>query len=301
MKEIKLISAESGIRIDIWVSLKLKEYSRNYINNLIENKLLLVNKKDIKPSYKIKVNDEILVNIPEPQLLNIVSENINIPILYEDDDIIVVDKPKGMVVHPAAGNYSGTLVNALLAHCKDGLSNINGIIRPGIVHRIDKFTSGIIVVAKNNNAHEKLSKLFKAHDIKRVYIAVVDGVIREESGKIDAPIGRHSNFRKKMAVTLYNSKNAITYFKVLKRFKNATYIEVTLETGRTHQIRTHMSYIGFPLIGDTEYGNKRQKYGIEGQALHAKILGFVHPRTNEYIEFEVEPPNCFKKLLVDIN
>lgn len=295
--EVKLVSDESGIRLDAWVSKKLTNFSRSYIQKLIEDGLVKVNASPAKSNYKVREGDEIHVIIPKPQPLDVVPEKIDISILYEDDDIIVVDKPKGMVVHPACGNYSGTLVNALLAHCGDRLSDINGIIRPGIVHRIDKDTSGVLVVAKNNNAHERLSARLKEHDIKRVYNAVVRGIIREDSGKIDAPIGRHPVDRKKMAVNLKNGRRAVTYFKVLERFENATFIEVTLETGRTHQIRVHMSYIGYPVLGDAVYGKKDTAFGLEGQALHARILGFIHPSTNEYMEFESSLPEYFTSLL----
>lgn len=295
--EVKLVSDESGIRLDAWISKKLTDFSRSYIQKLIEDGLVKVNASPAKSNYKVREGDEIHVIIPKPQPLDVVPEKIDISILYEDDDIIVVDKPKGMVVHPACGNYSGTLVNALLAHCGDRLSDINGIIRPGIVHRIDKDTSGVLVVAKNNNAHERLSARLKEHDIKRVYNAVVRGIIREDSGKIDAPIGRHPVDRKKMAVNLKNGRRAVTYFKVLERFENATFIEVTLETGRTHQIRVHMSYIGYPVLGDAVYGKKDTAFGLEGQALHARILGFIHPSTNEYMEFESSLPEYFTSLL----
>ncbi len=300
MEEIKLVSEESGVRIDAWISSRLKEYSRSYIQKLLNDGHVLVNGSLVKSNYKIKSSDEITVQIPEPEVLDIVPENIEIPVLYEDEHVLVVNKPKGMVVHPAAGNYSGTLVNALMDYCGDSLSSINGVIRPGIVHRIDKDTSGVLVVAKSNEAHEKLSLKLKDHDINRVYVALVHGIIREESGKIDAPIGRHPVDRKKMAVNTNNGRRAVTYFKVLERFKDATLVEVKLETGRTHQIRVHMSYIGYPIIGDTVYGKKKDKYDIGGQALHAKTLGFVHPVKNEYMEFEAELPEYFKKLLEEL-
>jgi len=300
IEEIKLISEENGSRIDAWLSKRLEKYSRSYIQKLINDGMVSVNGSVVKANYKVRINDEISVKIPEPEVLDIVPENIDIPVLYEDEHVLVVNKPKGMVVHPAAGNYSGTLVNALMDYCGDNLSSINGVIRPGIVHRIDKDTSGVLVVAKSNEAHEKLSSMLKVHDINRVYVAVVHGVIREESGKIDAPIGRHPVDRKKMAVNTKNGRRAVTYFKVLERFKDATLVEARLETGRTHQIRVHMSYIGYPIIGDTVYGRKKDKYDLGGQALHAKLLGFVHPITNEYMEFEAELPDYFKKLLEDL-
>lgn len=297
MKQIILYSGTDNIRIDSWLSDKLSEYSRTYIQKLINENMVKVNGKSIKSNYKLKPDDKITVTIPKPQKLEVKPEKIDLDIVYEDSDIIVVNKPKGMVVHPAAGNYSGTLVNALMEYCGDRLSDINGIIRPGIVHRIDKDTSGLLVVAKNNRAHEELSKKLKRHDINRIYIALVYGVIREECGKVDAPIGRHPVNRKKMAVNIKNGKKAVTHFKVLERFKEATYVELTLETGRTHQIRVHMSYIGYPIIGDQVYGGNKKIFNIQGQALHARKLIFEHPITKENLKFEAEPPEDFKNLL----
>lgn len=297
MEKIKLVADISGERIDAWLSKRIDNLSRSYIQKLLDENKVTVNNKNIKSNFKLKINDEIIVDIPEPKVLDVLPEKINLNILYEDEDIIVVNKPKGMVVHPAAGNYTGTLVNALMEYCGDRLSDINGVVRPGIVHRIDKDTSGVLVVAKSNTAHEALSKRLKEHDINRVYIAVVDGVIREDSGKIDVPIGRHPIERKKMAVNTKNGRRAVTHFKVLERFKDATYIEVRLETGRTHQIRVHMSYIGHAIVGDQVYGRKRLKFDIKGQVLHAKILGFIHPVKNEYMEFTAEIPEYFKDLL----
>ena len=256
MKTINLIVDEGGARIDVWLSNKLEE-SRAFVQKIIDSSGVTVNGNTVKANYKMKVRDEIKVEIPDTQNLSLVAENIFIEVLYEDQDLIVINKPKGMVVHPAAGNYSGTLVNALLAHCGDTLSDINGVARPGIVHRIDKDTSGVLVVAKSNAAHEGLSNQFKEHSIKRVYMAVVDGVINETFGKIDAPIGRHQVDRRKMAVNLKNGRNAATHFEVLKRLESHTYISVTLETGRTHQIRVHMAYIGHPVTGDAVYGGSR--------------------------------------------
>lgn len=284
-------------RLDAWLAEKLGEFSRTYINKLIDDGYIDVNGANEKASYRLKEADKVGVNIPDAAPLEVKAEKIRLDILYEDNDIIVLNKPKGMVVHPAAGNYTGTLVNALLCHCGDSLSDINGVIRPGIVHRIDKDTSGVLVVAKNNNSHAKLSASLKEHDISRVYLAVAEGVITEDSGKIDAPVGRHAVDRKKMAVNLKNGRKAVTYFKVLERFKSATLLELKLETGRTHQIRVHLSYIGHPLIGDAVYGVKKQKFGFKGQALHAKLLGFVHPAYGEYVEFEANPPPEFNDLL----
>jgi len=297
MEEIKLIADTKDLRIDSWISEKLPEHSRTYIKKLIDNEAVLVNGKKVKSNYILKLGDEVLILVPDPVKLDVEAEKIDMDIVYEDKDILVINKPKGMVVHPAAGNYSGTLVNGLMDYCGDELSDINGVIRPGIVHRIDKDTSGLLVVAKNNMAHEKLTDMLKAHDIKRVYYAVVDGVIREESGKIDAPIGRHHVDRKKMAVNTRNGRRAVTYFKVMERFKDATLVEVRLETGRTHQIRVHMSYIGFPVMGDEVYGRRNRKIDTKGQVLHAKILEFVHPVSGENMRFEVDLPDYFKEVL----
>ena len=236
MEETRFIGSENGIRIDAWVAKMLTGHSRSYIQKLLTEGLIKVNGISVKSNYKVREGDEIVVTIPDPEPLDVAVENIPIPILYEDEDIVVVDKPKGMVVHPAAGNYSGTLVNALLGYCRNELSDIDGVVRPGIVHRLDKDTSGVLVVAKNNSAHENLSSKLKDHDIKRMYNAVVHGVIREESGKIDAPIGRHPVDRKKMAVNTKNGRKAVTYFKVIERFKDSTFVQITLETGRTHKI-----------------------------------------------------------------
>lgn len=300
MEEIKLISDSADARIDAWVTSQVENLSRSYVQKLIEQGNIQVNGSKVKTNYKLRTGDEVQVTVPEAQKLDVQPEKIDLDILYEDNDIIVVNKPKGMVVHPAAGNYTGTLVNALMEYCGDRLSDINGVIRPGIVHRIDKDTSGILVVAKSNEAHEKLSEKLKEHDINRIYVAIVEGILREESGKIDAPIGRHPVERKKMAVNTKTGRRAVTYFKVLERFKNATAIEVRLETGRTHQIRVHMSYIGYPILGDEVYGRKKQKYDIGGQALHAKTLGFEHPITGKYMEFQADLPEYFEKLLHEL-
>ena len=293
----KIELEDVNTRLDVWLTKKLETWSRSFFEKLITEGGALVNGKIVKPGYKLKNEDIVSVSIPEPKLLDIKAEKIDLDVLYEDEDIIVVNKARGMVVHPAAGNYTGTLVNALLEHCEGSLSDINGVIRPGIVHRIDKDTSGVLVIAKNNASHGKLSDKLKDHDIQRIYVAVAEGVIAEDTGKIDAPIGRHPQERKKMAVNTKNGRRAVTYFKVLERFKSATLLEVRLETGRTHQIRVHLSYIGHPLIGDPVYGRKKQQYDLNGQALHAKLLGFVHPGTGEYVEFEAPPPEEFNKLL----
>ncbi len=297
MKKFSFISDVDTKRIDIFLTERLNDFSRSYIQKLILNGNVKVNEKVIKPNYNVSLNDNIHILIPEAKRLSIEPEDIKLDIIYEDDDIIVVNKPKGMVVHPAAGNYSGTLVNALLSYCKDSLSDINGVIRPGIVHRIDKDTTGVLVVAKNNKAHIDLSDKLKAHDIKRVYEAICEGVIKEDAATVDAPIGRHPVDRKKMSVNLKNGRQAVTHFKVLERFKNHTYVELELETGRTHQIRVHMEYIGHPLLGDEVYGRKKQKFDIIGQALHARTLGFLHPKNSNYLEFNSKLPRSFSDIL----
>ncbi len=300
MKEIILECDENSVRIDAWLSGKLEEYSRSYIQKLCQDGNIKVNGVQAKSNYRLKVGDQVTAAVPEAEVLQVAAEEIPLDIVYEDDHIIVINKPKGMVVHPAAGNYSGTLVNALMKHCGDSLSDINGVIRPGIVHRIDKDTSGLLVVAKNNHAHEFLSKKLKTHDIRREYIALVEGIIYENSGKIDAPIGRHPVDRKKMSVNLKVGRNAVTHFKVVERFHTATYLELKLETGRTHQIRVHMSYINHPIIGDEVYGRKKQRFDTQGQVLHARKLSFEHPATGELMEFETPVPAYFERLLEEL-
>lgn len=291
---------EGGERIDSWLAKNMKQHSRSYIQQLIGKGFITIGGNPVKSNYRTRSGDVVAVFLPEPEKLEVKAEKIDLDVVFEDEHLIVINKEKGMVVHPAAGNYSGTLVNALMDYCGDRLSDINGVIRPGIVHRIDKDTSGLLVVAKTNVAHEKLSKLLKDHEIKRVYAAIVEGVIIENSGKIDAPIGRHPVDRKKMAVNVKNGKPAVTHFRVLERFINKTYIELKLETGRTHQIRVHMSYIGFPILGDEVYGRGKNEYGIEGQVLHARELEFVHPVTGENMRFEAPLPEYFQKLLNEL-
>lgn len=290
---------DSSKRLDMYLVENVDNVTRSYIKNLIDEGNILVNGKVVKSGYKVKENDEIDIDMPVVEDNKIVPENIPLDIIYEDEDIIIVNKPKGMVVHPANGNYTGTMVNSLMYSHKGKLSDINGVIRPGIVHRIDKDTSGILVVAKNNDAHRKLSEQFKVHSIKRKYIALVKGIIKEENLDIDLPIGRSQKDRKKMAVTNKNSKNAVTHIKVLKRFyaSNVTLCEAELETGRTHQIRVHMAYIHHPLVGDEVYGKKDNNFKIEGQCLHAKYLGFIHPRTGKFVEFDSKLPDYFQNLL----
>ncbi|WP_129596367.1 RluA family pseudouridine synthase [Anaerophilus nitritogenes] len=284
-------------RIDLYLSEELTHFSRSFIQKLIEKDKVKVNGKLIEAKkYKVKEDDVIEVEIPKPEKLNIQAENIPVEIIYEDDDLLVVNKPQGMVVHPAPGNFNGTLVNALLYHCKN-LSSINGVIRPGIVHRIDKDTSGLLMVAKKDHVHRHLAEQLKEHTIKRVYTALVHGNIKEEEGTIHAPIGRHPQDRLKMAVVQRNGKDAITHFKVLKRLKDYTWIEARLETGRTHQIRVHMAYIKYPLVGDPVYSPKKEKFHLNGQMLHAKILGFIHPTKERFMEFEAPLPHHFTRIL----
>lgn len=297
--ELKVLNVDVGKRLDNFIVQNVDNLTRSYIKNLIDDELITVNGKKQKAGYSLKENDIINIQIPEDKEANIKPEDIKLNIMYEDDDILIVDKEKGMVVHPANGNYSGTMVNSLMYSHKDKLSSINGTIRPGIVHRIDKDTSGILVVAKNDNAHKKLSEQFKVHSITRKYIALVKGIIKEDTMDIDYPIGRSSKDRKKMAVTYKNSKEAKTHIKVIKRFynSNVTLVEATLETGRTHQIRVHMAYVGHPLVGDEVYGKKDPRFKIEGQMLHAKTLGFIHPTKNSYIEFESNLPEYYLEIL----
>ena len=284
-------------RLDVFLSEKLN-LTRSSVQKLIEGENVTVNGKYPDKSYKLKPNDQIAVVIPEPEPLSVEAENIPLEIIYEDDYLLVVNKPKGMVVHPAPGNYSGTLVNALMWHCKDSLSGINGVLRPGIVHRIDKDTSGLLIVAKNDLAHQHLAEQIKEHSFTRAYEAVVVGNVKTDEGNIELPIGRHPVNRKQMAVTYKNSKPAKTHYRVLERNDGLTHIRLTLFTGRTHQIRVHMSYMGHPVAGDLVYGRAGAKYkSLGGQCLHAKKIGFIHPKTQEYMEFESELPNYFKCFL----
>ena len=284
-----------GIRIDKYLAQIFEDKSRSFIQGLIEKENVNVNNKVPKSNYKLKKCDEIEIIIPEPEILSVEAENIPIDIIYEDEDVIVVNKPQGMVVHPAPGNYNGTLVNALLYHCTD-LSSINGIIRPGIVHRIDKDTSGVLVIAKNDESHNKLSEQLKDHSMKREYYALIEGRLKNDSGTIDKPLGRCKKDRLKIGI-VEDGKRAVTHYEVLERYNGYTLIKCVLETGRTHQIRVHMASIGFPLVGDPLYGFKRQKFKVEGQVLHAKTLGFIHPRSGEYMEFTSELPQYFAQLL----
>ena len=299
MKDIKMIieSEDAGIRLDKLIGAKVKDISRSYAEKLIQEDYVKLNGKPLSKSYKGKIGDCVELTIPNPVKLEVLAEDIPLDIMYEDSDLLVVNKPKGMVVHPAAGNYSGTLVNALLAYCGDSLSSLNGKFRPGIVHRIDKNTSGLLIVAKNDFAHESLSQQIKAHSFTRIYEAVVHGNIKEDDGTVDAPIGRHPINRKKMAVTEKNSRNAVTHYHVVCRYGNFTHIQCKLETGRTHQIRVHMSYIGHPIAGDDIYGPKKPVPGLNGQCLHARVIGFIHPRDGRYIEITSSLPDYFVKFL----
>ncbi len=285
------------MRIDKALSLLASDYTRSHIQTLLENGSVTVNGKSVSKSFKLTPGDEIVFAPPEPTMPDIQPENIPLDIVYEDGDLLVVNKPRGMVVHPAPGNYDGTLVNALMYHCKDNLSGINGVIRPGIVHRIDKDTSGLLIVAKNDFSHEKLAFQIKEHSFKRQYMAVVHGSFKDESGVVDAPIGRSPNDRKKMCVTQKNSRNALSRYEVVERFDGFTLLRVTLETGRTHQIRVHMSYIGHPVAGDPVYGPKNGIKKLNGQCLHAGLIGFNHPRDGKYMEFESELPDYFTGFL----
>lgn len=285
---------ENGIRLDKYI--KIEDIPRSQIQRLIDDGNVTVNGKSAKGSLKLKTGDVVEVNIPEPKELTIKAEDIPLDIVYEDEHMLVINKPQGMVVHPAPGNYEGTLVNALLHHCKDSLSGINGVMRPGIVHRIDKDTSGLLLVAKNDKAHLSLSEQIKNKTAHRHYVCVVCGILRTKKGVIDAPIGRHPTNRLRMAVTPHNSKNAVTHFEVIEYLDNATYVSCDLETGRTHQIRVHMSYIGHPVMGDPLYLSKNA-YGLNGQALHAERISFDHPVTNERMEFTAPIPEHITDLI----
>lgn len=290
--------ADSGLRIDKYLSTVNEQLSRSYIQKLLKSGLVLVDGKPVKASYQVDEGDVISLDIPEAVEPEIEPENMDLDILYEDQDVILVNKPKGMVVHPAAGHYSHTLVNGLMHHCKDQLSGINGVMRPGIVHRIDMDTTGVIIACKNDMAHNSIAAQLKEHSITRRYQAIVHGVLKDDAGTVEGPIGRHPTDRKKMSINYNNGKSAVTHYKVLKRFHQYTHVECRLETGRTHQIRVHMASIGHPLLGDLVYGpGKCPIPGLQGQTLHAGVLGFIHPRTGEYMEFTAPLPEYFAKLL----
>lgn len=296
--QIDIENENTGIRIDKYLSESLNHCSRSYIKKLLDNNNINVNNKAVKANYKLKSGDSIYICIPDPEEIEIKAENIPLDIVYEDDDIIIVNKPKGMVVHPAPGHFEGTLVNALMYHCKDTLSSINGVMRPGIVHRIDMDTTGLILACKNDKAHKIMSDKFKVHDITRVYTAIVYNHINEPEGTIDKPIARHKTDRKKMAIDNINGKKAITHYKLLENLKNNfSLIECRLETGRTHQIRVHMSSINHPLLGDEVYGPKDKPFKTNGQVLHAGVLGFEHPISGIYMEFKSDLPDYFQNIL----
>ena len=290
------VEEQAGIRLDKYLADQLKDYTRSFIQKQIEQEGVSVNGQVSNGKYKVKVGDEIRICIPDPVEVDIVAEDIPIDIVYEDDDLMVINKPQDMVVHPAPGNYTGTLVNALLFHCKDKLSGINGEIRPGIVHRIDKDTSGLLMIAKNDKAHLGLSEMLKVHDITRKYHAIVYGSFKEDQGTVELPIGRSPQDRKKMAI-VQGGRHAKTDYRVIERFKNMTHIELTLYTGRTHQIRVHMKAIGHPLLGDPVYGPAKSLFGLDKQMLHAKVLGFKHPITGEALYFESELPDYFVRVI----
>ncbi|MBO5359095.1 MAG: RluA family pseudouridine synthase [Clostridia bacterium] len=297
MKKItKICDTSDRIRVDVFVA-EMGEITRSRAAKLIEDGCVTVNGRLSAKNAKLKAGDEVVLNLPDPVSYDITPEEIKLDIVYEDEDLLVVNKPKGMVVHPAAGNYDGTLVNALMHHCGASLSGINGVMRPGIVHRIDKNTSGLLMVAKNDAAHNGLAKQIKDHSFTREYEAVVYGNVKDDSGTINAPIGRHPVKRKQMAVTEKGGKPATTHYTVLQRFGNFTHIKLRLETGRTHQIRVHMAYIGHPVAGDDVYGPKKVITSLSGQCLHAKKVGFIHPITNEYMEFDSDLPEYFVKFL----
>lgn len=287
-------------RLDKYLSLIFPDQSRSFFQKLIKDGHVLVNVKEQKANFRLKTQDLIEVSIPDAVETPILPEDIPLDILYEDDDLLIVNKPKGMVVHPSAGHYTGTLVNAIMYYCKDSLSGINGEIRPGIVHRIDMDTTGSLIVCKNDESHIFVAEQIKEHSVVRKYRGIVCGHVKEEEGTIHAPIGRHPIDRKKMAINEKNGKDAITHYRVLEHFANYTYMEFQLETGRTHQIRVHMASIGHPLLGDTLYSSGKSPYKTQGQTLHAMTIGFIHPRTKEYLEVSAPLPEYFEKILRDL-
>lgn len=295
--EFVVTNLQAGVRVDKFLSELMPDLSRSYIQKLIKDGNVQNGDSTIKSNYKVNTDDIIVVMEPELVEPDIVAEDIPLDILYEDEDILIVNKPKQMVVHPAAGHYSGTLVNAVMHHCKENLSGINGVMRPGIVHRIDMDTTGSLVICKNDLAHQHVAEQLKEHSFKRIYHAIVHGVIKEDEGVVNAPIGRHPVDRKKMSINHKNGKPAVTHYRVLQRFEKFTYIECELETGRTHQIRVHMASIGHPILGDLVYGPAKCPYKLQGQTLHAKILGIVHPRTGQYVQTDAPLPEYFQELL----
>ena len=298
MIKVNVPAGVDQVRLDQFLStLEEPEISRSYASKLIKDDRIQLNGKSCKASSRVKEGDELLIDMPEPVSLDVVAEDIPLDIVYEDEDFLIVNKPKGMVVHPAAGHYQGTLVNAVMNHCGQELSTINGVMRPGIVHRIDKNTTGLLVVCKNDKAHKSLAEQLKEHSITRKYVAIVCGNIKEDSGTVDAPLGRSRKDRKKQAIDMVDGRDAVTHFRVLERFSDYTLVECILETGRTHQIRVHMASIGHPVLGDDVYGPKKCPFTLEGQCLHAKVLGFIHPSTGEYVEFDSEYPAYLNRLM----
>lgn len=296
MNKLIVDNENAGTRLDVYIASKMDSISRTNVKRLVEEEHITVNGKSSKVSYKVQLNDEIDIEIPEAKELDIKAEDIPIDVVYEDSDIIVVNKPKGLVVHPANGNWDGTLVNAVMAICKDSLSGIGGEIRPGIVHRLDKDTSGLLIIAKNDQAHLNMSNQIKDRQVKKIYYALVRGVVPENEATINMPIGRSTKDRKKMAVTK-DGKEAITHFKVIERFNKYTLLEVKIDTGRTHQIRVHLSQIGYPVVGDQVYSNGKNEFGVHGQLLHAKSLDFKHPITGKPMHLETELPEEFETVL----
>ena len=298
MESFEVEAEQEGERLDKFLSIIYPEFSRAFFQKLIKSKQVSVNETPQKASYCVKIDDIVTVEIPDAVETTIEPENIPLDILYEDDDVLIVNKPKGMVVHPSAGHYSGTLVNAIMYHCKDTLSGINREIRPGIVHRIDMDTTGSLIVCKNDEAHVNIAQQIKEHSVNRIYVGIVCGNVKEDSGTVEGAIGRHPIERKKMAINEKNGKPASTHYKVLERFKNYTYMQFKLETGRTHQIRVHMASIGHPLLGDILYSSGRSPFKhLQGQCLHAKTIGFIHPKTGEYMEYSAPLPEYFEKML----
>ena len=297
----EVMEEQEGERLDKYLSIIYPDFSRSFFQKLIKESAILVNDKAEKASYTVKMEDVVTIHFPDAVQTTIEPENIPLDIIYEDDDLLIVNKPKGMVVHPSAGHYTGTLVNGIMYHCKDSLSGINGEIRPGIVHRIDMDTTGSLIVCKNDFSHVNIAEQIKVHSVNRIYEGIVYGNIKEDEGTIEGAIGRHPVERKKMAINEKNGKPAITHYKVLERFGNYTYMQFKLETGRTHQIRVHMSSIGHPLLGDNLYSNAKSSFkGLQGQTLHAKTIGFIHPTSQQYVEFEAPLPEYFEKLLIQL-
>ncbi len=284
-------------RLDKYLSEQMPELTRSFLQKIIKEGHVSVDDKQQKANYKLKSGQKIVLMVPPPEDTEILAEDIPLDILYEDADVLIVNKPKNMVVHPSAGHYSGTLVNAVMYHCKDSLSGINGEIRPGIVHRIDKDTTGSLIICKNDESHLSIAEQIKVHSVNRIYRGIVSGTLKEAEGTITGDIGRHPIDRKKMAIVTKNGKPAVTHYRVLEQYKNAAYMEFRLETGRTHQIRVHMASIGHPLLGDIVYGNPKNPYKLDGQTLHAMTIGFVHPKTEEYMEISAPIPEYFEKLI----